>query len=94
MKVASESEELASSTALATFCSNTSALDEALRTDELVLEYEYKRGVERSGGLRISRLGGDSVSMDRRSSYERHDTGLPSEDTAAERDQFSGLLGR
>lgn len=30
MKVASESEELASSTALATFCSNTSALEEAV----------------------------------------------------------------
>lgn len=38
MKVASESEELASSTALATFCSKTSAFDEALRELELVLE--------------------------------------------------------
>lgn len=38
MKVLSESDEFASSTALATFCSKTSAFEEALRQLELVFE--------------------------------------------------------
>jgi hypothetical protein len=48
MNVASESEELASSTALATFCSKTSAFDEAVP--------EWMDGAFRFGGF-LSFLG-------------------------------------
>ena len=87
MKVASESEELASSTALATFCSNTSAFEEAFREPELVLEYEYRKDELRKDSLRVvgSGLWGDIANIDRRSLNERYDAGLPSEEVAVER---------
>jgi hypothetical protein len=94
MKVASESDEFASSTAWTTFCSKTSALEDTLGAYELVLEYEYSKEGARRGGLRISMLGGDSRKIGPRSSYEQYDAGLPSEDAVAERGQLSGLLAR
>lgn len=42
--------------------------------------------------MRISGLGGDKATIERRSSYDMYDTGLPHEDAVFERDPMSGLL--
>jgi hypothetical protein len=57
-----------------------------LRKLMLVVEYEYIReDVERRNGLCSSDVGGDSSRIDRRSSHERRDTGLPSEEAVVDR---------
>jgi hypothetical protein len=43
--------------------------------------------------MRISGLGGDKVTIERRSSYDMCETGLPNEDAVVEREVMSGLLG-